>query len=98
MIGLLFMVASIDGVAAAPPPPPPVEIAQAVTIVKDEPVPCRQRLGCGSTEPGPVVRIDTLDGYTAETGGRWDRGAVATVPGYSARLDRDLCEIKPWFC
>lgn len=109
MMHLLFMVAFVDTPAdkpALPPRPPAAVAAPASTALEplapgkitDGPVACNQALGCGSSEPQPTVVIEDGFGFTAETSATWDRGAVKRLPEYSARLDAELCEVKPWFC
>lgn len=108
MMHLLFMIAFVDTPADPPvlPPRPPVAAAPAPAPVEplapgkitDGPVPCNQPLGCGSSEPQPAVLIDDGFGFTAETSATWDQGAAKRLPEYSARLDAELCAVKPVFC
>lgn len=107
MMQLLFMIAFVDTPAdkpVLPPRPPAVVAAPAPTAtlapgkITDGPVPCNQRLGCGSSEPQPTVVIEDGFGFTLETSANWDRGAAKRLPEYSARLDAELCEVKPVFC
>lgn len=88
----------------AAPAPVPLPVQQVVSLppeggkLTDGPVACNQPLGCGTSEPQPAIRIDTLDGFTAEVSAAWDSGAVAHSPEYSAHLDAELCAAKPVFC
>lgn len=95
MMHLLFMVAFVD--TPADKPAPAVE-PLAPGKITDGPVDCNQALGCGTSEPQPMVLIEDGFGFTAETSATWDRGAAKRLPEYSARLDAELCEVKPVFC
>ncbi len=83
---------------AAPPAPRAATalLGAAGGQVTSGPVACDQPLGCGTTTEG--VEVDTHDGFEASTSPAWDRGAVTTAPDYSARLDAQLCAVKPVFC
>lgn len=108
LVSLLFAMAVIgDSPAEVIPPPAPQPVVAAAPAqveplapgkITDGPVPCNQPLGCGSSDPQPSVTIEDGFGNTLETSATWDQGAVKRSPDYSARLDAELCAVKPWYC
>lgn len=111
---LLFAVASITGstTATVTPPPPPIVTVETVTvtpppplIVKVETVTVTQHLDNPTVvvEDVETVTFDTGDGKATTDRATYNKLLETAALGetdeeYDARLLRQLCEIKPWFC